>query len=409
MKKTIIIAVILITVLGFAVIANAGTTLTLDKSSFLPGPGQKVKVYFATDYPISDDAWIGVIPAGVPHGPEKEGDDQDLSYQWASEAKYDSSGKKYVEIDVPDTAGEYTVRMYSSADETQGTELASTPLTVSFTATPATTTTGTAAPAAGGSQTGTAIPAAGGTTNLTLDRATFLPGPEQKVKVYFTTDYPLFDDAWIGVIPAGVPHGPEKEGDDQDINYQWVSDAKYDSSGKKYVELNVPEAAGNYTVRMYSSDDETKGIELAFTPLTVSTSAVPAAASQANAGSNTVTVTNYVTVLVNGQPLQSDVRPFVNADGRTMLPVRAVAEALGSQVQWDESTQTATLIQGNNIVQVPVGRMNIIVGGKTVPIDTASVIKDGRTLLPVRPIAEALGVKIGWDAATSTVKIEKNQ
>lgn len=128
--------------------------------------------------------------------------------------------------------------------------------------------------------------------------------------------------------------------------------------------------------------------------------------SQTTTNNNSITVTQYVTVMIDGQPLQSDVKPFVNADGRTMLPVRPVAEALGAQVQWDEGTQTATLTQGGKNVKVPVGQKTISVDGKPVAMDTAAVVKDGRTLLPVRPIAEALGVKIDWDEATSTVQIE---
>lgn len=129
--------------------------------------------------------------------------------------------------------------------------------------------------------------------------------------------------------------------------------------------------------------------------------------SQTTTNDNSIKVTQYVNVLVNGQPLQSDVKPFVNADGRTMLPVRPIAEALGAQVQWDDPTQTATLSQGGKTVKVPVGQKTISVDGRPVTMDTAAVIKDGRTLLPVRPIGEALGAKIGWDDKTSTVKIDR--
>jgi len=122
---------------------------------------------------------------------------------------------------------------------------------------------------------------------------------------------------------------------------------------------------------------------------------------------NAVTVSEYVNVNVNGQPLQSDVKPFVNADGRTMLPVRAIAEALGATVQWDEATQTATLTLGAKTVKVTIGQNSILVDGKPVPMDTAAAVKDGRTLLPVRSVGEALGAKIGWDDQTKTVSLNK--
>lgn len=128
--------------------------------------------------------------------------------------------------------------------------------------------------------------------------------------------------------------------------------------------------------------------------------------SQTTSNENAVTVTQYVNVMVNGQPLQSDVKPFVNADGRTMLPVRSIAEALGAQVQWNDATQTATLALGNKTVNIPIGQKSMVVDGQMAPLDTAAVVKDGRTLLPVRAVGEVLGAKIGWDEKSSTVKID---
>lgn len=129
--------------------------------------------------------------------------------------------------------------------------------------------------------------------------------------------------------------------------------------------------------------------------------------SQTATNNNAITVTQYVSVMINGQPLQSDVKPFVNADGRTMLPIRAISEALGAQVQWDNTTQTATLTLGEKIVKVAIGQKNVDVNGTQVPMDTAAVVKDGRTLLPVRAVGEALGAKIGWDQNTKTVSVDK--
>lgn len=128
--------------------------------------------------------------------------------------------------------------------------------------------------------------------------------------------------------------------------------------------------------------------------------------NQSTTNNNSITATQYVSVLVNGQPLQSDVRPFINADGRTMLPVRAIAEALGADVQWDEATQTATLTLGGKTVKVTIGQNILLVDGKPFSMDTAAAIKDGRTLMPVRAVGEALGSQIGWDDKTSTVTIE---
>lgn len=71
---------------------------------------------------------------------------------------------------------------------------------------------------------------------------------------------------------------------------------------------------------------------------------------------------NVINVVLNGQALTSDV-PAINLDGRTMLPVRAIAEAVGADVQWDEATQTVTLTTGAAAPTVPVAPGGAIVEG----------------------------------------------
>jgi N-acetylmuramoyl-L-alanine amidase len=90
-----------------------------------------------------------------------------------------------------------------------------------------------------------------------------------------------------------------------------------------------------------------------------------------------------------------------------MLPIRAIAEALGANVQWDDATQTATLTLGVKTVKVTIGQNSILVNGQPVAMDTAAAIKDGRTLLPVRAVGEAMGAQIGWDDQTKTVSVNK--
>ncbi|MCT4607150.1 MAG: copper amine oxidase N-terminal domain-containing protein [Marinisporobacter sp.] len=117
------------------------------------------------------------------------------------------------------------------------------------------------------------------------------------------------------------------------------------------------------------------------------------------------------TVLTNGEEVEKtmDVAPFVNADGRTLLPVRYMANAVGlkdAQVVWNNDTRTVTLF-GDKVVNIQIGATTLTVNGTVVNMDTAAVIKDGRTFLPVRYIAQALGFDVEWDGATKTVTIEK--
>lgn len=108
-----------------------------------------------------------------------------------------------------------------------------------------------------------------------------------------------------------------------------------------------------------------------------------------------------------------DVPAYISADGYTMLPVRAVATALGinnSNVIWNQATKTVTIMYGQRIITMVAGQKVITVNGNTIPASATVQIKDGRTFLPMRDLATALNVAdITWDAATKTATMNGNQ
>lgn len=89
-----------------------------------------------------------------------------------------------------------------------------------------------------------------------------------------------------------------------------------------------------------------------------------------------------------------DVAPFIH-NNRTMLPIRHVAESLGLEVQWIEKTRTVILSDKNNRVEIPVDTNKIIVNGKTYTSDTKAMIRNDRTYLPIANVARALGLVDG--------------
>lgn len=89
-----------------------------------------------------------------------------------------------------------------------------------------------------------------------------------------------------------------------------------------------------------------------------------------------------------------DVAPFIY-NNRTMLPIRHVAESLGLDVQWIEKTRTVVLTDKTNRVEIPVDTNKIIVNGKVYESDTKSMIKNNRTYLPIANVARALGLVDG--------------
>ena len=116
------------------------------------------------------------------------------------------------------------------------------------------------------------------------------------------------------------------------------------------------------------------------------------------------------TVRVNGQVISfPDGQPFIDNNGRTMIPVRFVTEQLGATVTWDGKTQTANIAKNGIKVAITIGNadMKVTKNSKTdtVKMDTAAVLKDGRTYVPIRFVAEALGAVVDYSEVYQTVGI----
>ncbi len=118
------------------------------------------------------------------------------------------------------------------------------------------------------------------------------------------------------------------------------------------------------------------------------------------------------TAYINGAAQTLDAAP-INRNNRTMLPVRFLANAFGVDndgIKWDAATRTATLTNSEVTIVVTIDAPTMTVNGKTVELDSPAIIESNRTYLPVRAIANALGVSndnIAWDAATNTATLVK--
>ena len=118
---------------------------------------------------------------------------------------------------------------------------------------------------------------------------------------------------------------------------------------------------------------------------------------------------NIVTVTVNKNPVVFDQPPVIQ-DGRTLVPIRAVFEAIGCEVEWEQSTKTVTLTKKNTKVTFAIGSEDYIVyrDGKIYKRDKFEVqaqIIGGRTLVPLRAICEEFGCRVRWEDATKTVVV----
>lgn len=101
---------------------------------------------------------------------------------------------------------------------------------------------------------------------------------------------------------------------------------------------------------------------------------------------------------------------YINNDGYTMLPVRAVTESLNNvaSVRWDDATKTCTIGFGQRVFSMTVGSKVLNMNGVSTALNAAPEIRDGRVFLPLRDLGYALGLsesQISWDATTQTARL----
>ena len=111
-----------------------------------------------------------------------------------------------------------------------------------------------------------------------------------------------------------------------------------------------------------------------------------------------------IKILVAGKEIKPETPAYIE-NGRTMVPLRFISEALGEKIDWKADTKT--VIVGDNKASLVIGEKEINANGKKIAIDSPAVIKDSRTFVPLRAISEILGAKVDWESSTRTVKISK--
>lgn len=109
-------------------------------------------------------------------------------------------------------------------------------------------------------------------------------------------------------------------------------------------------------------------------------------------------------IRINNAFLYSDVKPVLE-DGRTLLPMRAIFEALGAQVSWNEESKTAEAKIGEVTIRLTENSKTAYVNGGATELDVPTKILDGRFVVPVRFVAEASGAKVEWDRFARIVDI----
>lgn len=113
---------------------------------------------------------------------------------------------------------------------------------------------------------------------------------------------------------------------------------------------------------------------------------------------------NDVNYTVNGQAKKMDAKPFIS-NSRTLVPLRFIIEAIGGDVAWDGDSRIVTVnSKGKNII-LPIDSKKITVDGKEIAIDQAAIIKSDRTYVPIRFVAENLGMNVNYINESREIEI----
>lgn len=113
---------------------------------------------------------------------------------------------------------------------------------------------------------------------------------------------------------------------------------------------------------------------------------------------------NGVKVYYKGGKIKFDVAPRIE-NGRTLVPMRPIFEAMGATVQWKADTNTAIARRGDTEIKLVINNSTAYVNGNEVYLDVPAKIVDGRTLVPLRFVSEAFGCSVTWGEADSLAGI----
>ena len=112
------------------------------------------------------------------------------------------------------------------------------------------------------------------------------------------------------------------------------------------------------------------------------------------------------TMTVGTETVNLDAPAYINSENYTMLPVRAISEAFGATVNWDAASRTVTVLSGQRIISMTIGSRTMYINGTPVAMNTTAAIVNDRTFIPVRDLANSLGISaINWTEASGTVTL----
>lgn len=121
-------------------------------------------------------------------------------------------------------------------------------------------------------------------------------------------------------------------------------------------------------------------------------------------GTTQVEASSNVKIIIKGEKQVYDQSPILK-EGRTLVPLRGIFETLGATVTWQSTTNQIIAIKGSKKITLTLGSKIAYINGVKKTLDVSAQAINGRTLVPLRFISESLGEKVNWDSKNSTVYI----
>ena len=204
------------------------------------------------------------------------------------------------------------------------------------------------------------------------------------LELYLDRTLPVGGYALKNVMADNIlwENSTETKGEDNDKAYDYVPEANQASNGLfKYKAVTCNDKYVEVVTSGRDNDDSTTNRKIVIT-------------------------IGATTMAVGTQTITLDTPAYINAENYTELPLRAVSEAFGATVGWDDASRTVTVMMGQRIVSMTIGSKTMYINGTPVQMNTAPEITNERTFVPVRDLANALGIsKIDWNEASQTVTL----
>ena len=119
---------------------------------------------------------------------------------------------------------------------------------------------------------------------------------------------------------------------------------------------------------------------------------------------NATLASSDIKVYIDDERIEFGVEPEIIND-RTMVPMRTIFECLGAEVEWNGRDKSISSKCGYLNIEMQIDNREMSVNDREITLDAAPIIKDDRTLVPLRAVAEAFSADVHWDQSTKTVDI----